>query len=185
MSDGESRQHHWRRGMPSPNPGGRPRLEGRIRKLAQRHSRKAIMRLVRLMDSENPRIAVVAANSILDRALGRPAQSVALSGPDGEPLRLGAPVTSAIEAARIYAQVLGGAIAIESVRIVPSASEPASHQSPESSPADFVSEAAVRSVDVETSSSRDAHKVQAYAPSESSADDPEAKVVDIWSRLAK
>lgn len=185
MSDIEPRKNLWQRGMKSPNPNGRPRIEGRIRQLAQKHSRRAISRLVQLMDkSKNERIVLLAANSILDRAVGKPAQAVALSGPDGEPLQLGAPVTSAIEAARIYAQVLGGAIALESVRITPSALESAPVSSSDIEHINAAVAVSVNSLDAAAPLPDVSRDVQ---PSNliGLAHDDVSKVVDIWSRLAK
>ena len=51
-----------------------------MRKLAQKHGRAALERLVELMKSENERVAVVAAQAILDRAYGKPPQSLQLDG---------------------------------------------------------------------------------------------------------
>jgi len=65
----------------SGNPGGRPRLEGTVRALAQKHSRRAVMRLVALLDSDNPRVSIAAANSLLDRAIGRPQSVAPTNGP--------------------------------------------------------------------------------------------------------
>src|SRR5690348_5264019 len=92
---------HWKKGQ-SANPAGRPKIEGRIRKLAQRHSRRAIRRLAKLIDSTNERIALAASSAVLDRAIGRPAQGVELTGANGEPLRLSATVTDVAEAAKVY-----------------------------------------------------------------------------------
>jgi hypothetical protein len=64
----------------SGNPGGRPKLEGEIRKLAQKHGPAAIKRLVDLMDSSNERVAVAAAQAVLDRAYGKPPQGIHLKG---------------------------------------------------------------------------------------------------------
>jgi Family of unknown function (DUF5681) len=64
----------------SGNPGGRPKLEGEIRDLAQRHGNAALKRLVQLMGAKNERVAVAAAHAILDRACGKPAQGIHLKG---------------------------------------------------------------------------------------------------------
>lgn len=71
----------------SGNPGGRPKLEGEVRKLAQKHSKRAIQRLVELMESENEKVAALAANSVLDRAFGKPAQSLSVGGEGGGPVQ--------------------------------------------------------------------------------------------------
>lgn len=72
----------------SGNPGGRPRQNPKIRELAQENSEAALQTLITLMN--NPRVApstrAAAANSVLDRAHGRPVSSLELSGADGEKL---------------------------------------------------------------------------------------------------
>jgi hypothetical protein len=65
------------RGRPFPrgqsgNPGGRPRLEGEIRKLAQLHAGAALLRIVQLTKSSNPRVALAACLALLERAIGTP-----------------------------------------------------------------------------------------------------------------
>lgn len=67
----------------SGNPGGRPKGVEAIRKLAQKSARKALLRLVALMEHENGRIACMAAQAVLDRAYGRPAQAVTGEGGEG------------------------------------------------------------------------------------------------------
>jgi hypothetical protein len=163
----------------SGNPGGRPAIESRIRRLAQRNSRRAIVTLVRLLRSKNERVQFMAANALLDRAVGKPAQAVALTGADGEPLRLTATVTDPIEAARIYAAVLGGAIDVASVAFDPTALAP---PAPRMEP---VGEVRVVAPVVDPS------PVDSQTPEADSvvevAQRPDApqNVVDIWSRLAK
>ncbi len=62
----------------SGNPNGRPKVEGDIRKLAQSYGKAALMRLVELIDSDEPRVSVTAAQAVLDRAYGKPPQSIDL-----------------------------------------------------------------------------------------------------------
>jgi hypothetical protein len=64
----------------SGNPGGRPKLELSIRELAQQHSMEALETLVHVMRTGRRSEQVVAANAILDRAYGKPTQSVEMSG---------------------------------------------------------------------------------------------------------
>jgi hypothetical protein len=63
----------WRKGQ-SGNPGG---LSGigewhRVMSLARQNSTKAMAKLIELIDSEDPRISMLAAQSVLERAWGRP-----------------------------------------------------------------------------------------------------------------
>ena len=58
------------------NPGGRPKLPAEIRDLAQLASPRAIEKVIELMGNEDPRVALAAAQVILDRGYGKPVQSV-------------------------------------------------------------------------------------------------------------
>lgn len=62
----------------SGNPGGRPKLDVRIRDLAQAQTENAIATLVKVMeDVKAPAAARVgAASAILDRGWGKPAQTL-------------------------------------------------------------------------------------------------------------
>lgn len=60
----------------SGNPGGRPKEVAEVRALAQQHSRKAIEVLASLLDSDDEKSKIAAANSILDRAVGKPPQAI-------------------------------------------------------------------------------------------------------------
>jgi predicted Zn-dependent protease len=61
----------WRPGQ-SGNPGGHSGLYGEAVKLARALSFRAVQRLGELMESEDERVSVVACNSLLDRAFGKP-----------------------------------------------------------------------------------------------------------------
>lgn len=63
----------------SANPGGRPKLDSEIRALAQSYGAKAIHTLGRLLEHKSPRARVLAAEALLNRGFGRPAQAVELS----------------------------------------------------------------------------------------------------------
>jgi hypothetical protein len=63
----------------SGNPGGRVGVPAEVRDLARQHSTEAIERLIHWMKSDDGRISVAAANALLDRGYGRPAQLVDLS----------------------------------------------------------------------------------------------------------
>lgn len=65
----------------SGNPHGRPKAEGKVRAYAQRKGMAAIKKLFKLMNDDNPRVAVVAAQAVLDRAFGKSPQAFEL--PDG------------------------------------------------------------------------------------------------------
>src|SRR5919112_1917904 len=68
----------WAKGV-SGNPGGRPKLEVSIRGLAQQNSMEALETLVQVMRTGKPGERLIAANAILDRAYGRPSQSIEMS----------------------------------------------------------------------------------------------------------
>jgi hypothetical protein len=62
----------------SPNPGGRPRVIGDVRNLARQHTDTAIEALVTIATSGQAEAArVSAAQALLDRGWGRPAQVLA------------------------------------------------------------------------------------------------------------
>lgn len=78
------------------NPGGRPKIDSKVRKLAQEHTEKAIEALVEALEAtktvvvgkgenahavEAPDHAsrIYAANSILDRGYGKPTQDVIIA----------------------------------------------------------------------------------------------------------
>lgn len=71
----------WVKGQ-SGNPGGRPGVPQGVRELAREKSVEAMRTLIRHLKDKNPRVAILAANAILDRAYGKPAQ--AITGEDGE-----------------------------------------------------------------------------------------------------
>jgi hypothetical protein len=68
----------------SGNPGGRRKQDYRIKDLAQKHTTEAIATLRSIMKgSDDDRARVAAANAILDRGYGKPAQSVDVTNSDG------------------------------------------------------------------------------------------------------
>ena len=72
----------------SGNPGGRPKETGDIRLLARAHGPEAIRKLAEHMMGDDPRVSVAAAQALLDRGYGKPAQSI-VGGDDADnPLRL-------------------------------------------------------------------------------------------------
>jgi hypothetical protein len=75
--------HQWRPGQ-SGNPGGKGGAYAECLRLARDASPRAVHRLIELMDSEDERVAAVAANSILDRAFGKPKEQPK-DAPDDSP----------------------------------------------------------------------------------------------------
>lgn len=67
----------------SGNPGGRPKGEREVIDLARDGSTRAIGRLLELIENPDARVAIAAANSVLDRAFGKPTQPIA--GDDEKP----------------------------------------------------------------------------------------------------
>jgi Family of unknown function (DUF5681) len=65
----------------SGNPGGRPKVVGEVQELAREHTAESISTLVEIMRNKKapPAARAVAANSILDRGYGRPAQTLEAS----------------------------------------------------------------------------------------------------------
>ena len=85
----------------SGNPGGRPKVLAQVRELAREKSVEAINTLVAIMrdEAQDARARVAAANAILDRGWGKPAQAIELDARHqwaGEEIVL---VTSAYQAA--------------------------------------------------------------------------------------
>jgi len=54
-----------------------------VQELALKHAKKALAKLVTLIDSQNERVALSAAQTVLDRAHGKVAQAMNLKGPEG------------------------------------------------------------------------------------------------------
>jgi hypothetical protein len=62
------------------NPGGRPKVIGLIRELAQTYGEEAFNKIVALTDSDDPKVALAACREILDRAYGKPEMSHKIEG---------------------------------------------------------------------------------------------------------
>jgi hypothetical protein len=68
----------WHKGMASPNPVGRPRVQAEITELARRECPKAIRRLAWLRDnSDSHAVQLAASVALLDRGYGRPPMLIA------------------------------------------------------------------------------------------------------------
>jgi hypothetical protein len=100
----------------SGNPNGRPKIASEIRDLARVHGPHAIARLVELSKSRDGAVAVNACRTLLDRGYGRPEQAIAVAT---IPYAGEVTVTDPTDAARVYEQIMGGAIALEAVRFEP------------------------------------------------------------------
>jgi hypothetical protein len=72
----------------SGNPGGRPKVLEKVRRLARQHTVEAIEILVDVARNakKHPPARVTAAIAILDRGWGKPTQAVA--GEDGQPTKI-------------------------------------------------------------------------------------------------
>lgn len=66
----------WRKGTPSPNPTGRPKVVAEVRDLARRHTRTCVARLLTLVRSGKGEVARAAACDLLAYGWGRPAQAI-------------------------------------------------------------------------------------------------------------
>jgi len=62
----------------SGNPSGRPKEDVEVRSAARLHGIEAIDKLVELMNGDDLRISVAAAQAILDRGYGKPSQTMDL-----------------------------------------------------------------------------------------------------------
>lgn len=60
----------------SGNPSGRPKKIIDVAAIARDSSDKAMLKLAKLIDSEDERIALQAAIAVLDRAVGKPKQAI-------------------------------------------------------------------------------------------------------------
>jgi hypothetical protein len=58
------------------NPGARPKLPADIREAFKAKAPKALEVLTRCLQSDDDRIAIMAAQAILDRGYGKPVQSI-------------------------------------------------------------------------------------------------------------
>lgn len=87
----------------SGNPGGRPKAIKDLQAVAREHSPKAFARVLSLIDSDDARVSLAAAQEVLNRAWGKPAQ--AITGADGKDL-IPAEAIAPLEMARKIAFVL-------------------------------------------------------------------------------
>jgi hypothetical protein len=71
---GGHRSTTWQKGMPSPNPGGRPKALHNVQDLARQHTEAAVKTLADIMhDEKAPHSARISASeALLSRGWGRP-----------------------------------------------------------------------------------------------------------------
>ncbi len=68
----------------SGHPGGRPKTLGQVQDIARKHEVEAIETLVAIMRNDpDSRVRAMAADKILDRARGKPAQAITGEGGEG------------------------------------------------------------------------------------------------------
>lgn len=67
-------------------PGVPNKLTRPIKELAAEHGPAALAKIVGLMDSQDQRVVMMAAQELLSRAYGKPPQAQEHSGPDGQPI---------------------------------------------------------------------------------------------------
>jgi hypothetical protein len=60
----------------SGNPSGRPKTIKEVRDMAREEAPRAFRRVVKLLDSDDERVAFVACQEVLNRAYGKPSQQV-------------------------------------------------------------------------------------------------------------
>ena len=72
----------------SGNPGGRPKADPEVQAILKAATPKAALKLVELIDCENPKIALQACCQVLDRTQGKPEVISKLEVTDGEPRKI-------------------------------------------------------------------------------------------------
>jgi Family of unknown function (DUF5681) len=65
----------------SGNPNGRPKKVVEVAKVAEENSLKAMKKLAKLVDSKDDKVALAAAQALLDRSMGKPKQSLEVTKP--------------------------------------------------------------------------------------------------------
>ena len=69
----------------SGNPGGRPKADSELKRLALEKCPEAFTKIVELMGSSDEKIALAAAREVLDRGYGKPTQDHQLLDDQGKP----------------------------------------------------------------------------------------------------
>lgn len=77
----------------SGNPGGRPKEAAEVKALARSFCREAIETLVRLMRSQDEKVAKAASDSLLDRGIGKPSQPIVGGDEEDPPVKVSGVLT--------------------------------------------------------------------------------------------
>ena len=72
----------------SGNPSGRPKADPALRAAAQAKTEEALNVLIAAMADEDVKVRIMAAQAILDRGHGKPAQAIDLGNQDGETFKV-------------------------------------------------------------------------------------------------
>jgi len=70
----------------SGNPSGRPKENNEVKALARANAPQAMQTLIDIMTNGEPKLALQAANAVLDRAYGKPVQAI-VGDDDAPPIR--------------------------------------------------------------------------------------------------
>lgn len=74
----------WQPGQ-SGNPNGRPKADPRLKEMARAKTEDAMAVLFACLEDPDAKVRMAAANAILDRGHGKPAQDIALGGSEDMP----------------------------------------------------------------------------------------------------
>lgn len=85
----KDKSHYFQPGN-NMNPTGRPKVVAHVRELARKYTETAILTIADIMNDENSSASVrlAAANTLLDRAWGRPEQAIQVSNTDSKELEV-------------------------------------------------------------------------------------------------
>lgn len=72
----------------SGNPSGRPKENAEIKALAKSYGKDAIEKMAALLESDDEKVRLAAAQALLDRGYGKPAQAIIGGDEDDAPLKV-------------------------------------------------------------------------------------------------